>query len=184
MHHATWQGACLPASPIETPRLLLVTLTPAMVRADKQNRLAAAAGLIVPPEWPPEHWDASALEWLLNTMAQYPEAPGWCRLVALKSPGTPIVIGTCGCVGPPEATDDVEIGYSILPAFQRRGYATEAAGALVEWIFAFAHVRSVNAQTFPHLEGSLGVMRRLGFVEAGAGAEPGAVRYRRIRGQA
>lgn len=182
MHHATWQGADSPASPIETPRLLLLAATPAMIRADGDGNLAAAIDLIVPASWPPEHWDRHALDWLLNTMAQHPSTVGWCRFIALKSPGAVTLIGTCGCVGPPEATDDVEIGYSILPEFQRRGYATEAARALVDWVFQFAHVRSVNAQTFPHLAGSLGVMRNCGLTPAGEGGEPGAVHYRLMRG--
>lgn len=114
-------------------------------------------------------------------MAEYPDAAGWCRYVALKSSSRPILIGTCGCVGPPESTVDVEIGYSILPQYQRNGYATEATAALVDWIFCFAHVRSVNAQTFPHLAGSLGVLQRLRFEAAGDGSEPGALRFRRMR---
>lgn len=183
MHHATWQGAASSASPIETPRLLLMTATASSLQARSREDLALATGLMVPQSWPPEHWDADAMNWLLNKMAEYPDATGWCRYVALKSAGTPGLIGTCGCVGPPEATDDVEIGYSILPEHQRQGYAAEAVEAFVDWIFGFAHVRSVNAQTFPHLTGSLCVLRRCGFLPAGGeGSEPGAVRFRRMRG--
>ncbi len=187
MHAATWRGAGSPASPIHTSRLTLLDATPAMIRADKNGSVAnrqdfaAATGLSIPECWPPEHWDASALDWLLNTMSEHPDAPGWARYIALRTAGTAMLIGSCGCVGPPEATDDVEIGYSVLPPFQRQGYATEATTALIEWIFRFAHVRSVNAQTFPHLAGSLGVLRRCGFTAAGDGAEPGALRFRRMR---
>ncbi len=182
MHYATWQGADLPASTITTPRLELIDATPSMIRADRDGGdFAAATGLMVPPAWPPEHWDRDALTWLLNKMAEYPNAAGWGRYIALKSDGQPLLIGTCGCVGPPEATEDVEVGYSILPECQRNGFATEAVTAWVDWVFRFSHVRSVNAQTFPHLAGSLGVLRRCGFLAAGEGSEPGALRFRRMR---
>jgi RimJ/RimL family protein N-acetyltransferase len=181
MHHATWQSADSPASTIETPRLLLLTVTAASLRSQNHHDIAAATGLLVPAVWPPEHWDADACNWLLNKMAEYPEASGWCRYVALKSAGGPTLIGTSGCVGPPQATGDVEIGYSILPDYRRHGYATEAVEALIGWIFRFAHVRSIHAQTFPHLAPSLGVLRRCGFIAAGEGGEPGAVRFRRMR---
>ena len=42
-------------------------------------------------------------------------------------------IGTAGFKGPPDGADTVEIAYGIVPAFKGRGYATEAAGALVEF---------------------------------------------------
>jgi ribosomal-protein-alanine N-acetyltransferase len=181
MHHVTRQGAPSPATAIETSRLLLVTVTASSLQAHDANELAASTGLTIPSSWPPEHWDADALHWLLNKMAEFPDTTGWCRYIALKPAGLPTLIGTCGCVGPPEATDDVEIGYSVLPEYQRQGYATEAVTALIEWIFGFARVRSVNAQTFPHLAASLGVLRRCGFAPAGEGSEPGAVRFRRMR---
>ena len=182
MHHAPQHGALSRTPAIETPRLLLVTVTVPSLRAQDARTLAAATGLTVPSSWPPEDWDAHAMEWLVNKLAEYPESTAWCRYIALKSANPPLLVGTCGCVGPPEATDDVEIGYSVLPEHQRQGYATEAVTALIEWIFGFAHVRSVNAQTFPHLAGSLGVLRRCGFAPAGEGSEPGAVRLRRMRG--
>ena len=73
---------------------------------------------------------------------------------------------------PIELNDDPEIGYGMLPAFQRCGYATEAVAALIAWIFSHPHVRSVNAQTFPHLERSLGVMVKNGLQFAGPGPGP------------
>lgn len=182
MHHATWQGDETPAAPIYTSRLILISATPAMICADRDAQdFASATGLEIPAEWPPEHWDPDALNWLLNRMAEHPEAAGWARYIALPSEARLKLIGTCGCVGPPEATDDVEIGYSILPAYQRQGFASEATEALVQWIFRFGHVHSVNAQTFPDLLGSLGVLRRCGFAFAGEGSEPGAIRFRRMR---
>jgi RimJ/RimL family protein N-acetyltransferase len=56
----------------------------------------------------------------------------------------------------------VEIGYSVVPSWQRRGLATEASGALIE--AAWDHgAQVVIAHTFAHLEPSIGVLRKLGF---------------------
>jgi len=76
----------------------------------------------------------------------------------------------------------VEIGYSILPAFQRSGYASEAVAALVEWAFADARVERVIAETFPELAGSIGVLRKTGFHSCEGASEPGLLRFKRIRG--
>ena len=46
------------------------------------------------------------------------------------------LVGNGGFKGPPSASGVVEIGYSILPAFQRRGFATEAARCLMAAAFA------------------------------------------------
>ena len=95
-------------------------------------------------------------------MTRYPNSHGWGRYIALKPTmdGRRILIGTCGATLPIELNDDPEIGYGMLPAYQRRGYATEAVAALIAWIFFHPHVRSVNAQTFPHLQPSLGVLAK------------------------
>src|ERR1700758_178216 len=44
---------------------------------------------------------------------------------------TPSVIGSAGFKGPPDPDGMVEIAYGIVPGFEGRGYATEAAAALV-----------------------------------------------------
>jgi RimJ/RimL family protein N-acetyltransferase len=75
----------------------------------------------------------------------------------------------------------VEIGYSTLPQFQRRGIATAAAQALVDWLLTRDGVRSVSAQTFRRLPESIKVMERCGLTYDGDGDEPGSVRYRRLR---
>jgi RimJ/RimL family protein N-acetyltransferase len=67
--------------------------------------------------------------------------------------------------------------------FQKRGYATEATAAFIAWIFEHPHIRSVNAQTFPHLHGSVRVLMKNGFefVGSGPGPEEGTVLYRKFR---
>jgi RimJ/RimL family protein N-acetyltransferase len=75
----------------------------------------------------------------------------------------------------------VEIGYSTLPAFQRRGYAAASARTLVDWLRRVEGVQSVSAQTYPRLPESIKVMERCGMSYVGEGDDAGTVRYRRMR---
>ena len=61
----------------------------------------------------------------------------------------------------------VEIGYWIHVDHIRRGYATEAAGALTAAAFAVPHIERVEIHTDKANIASAGVPRRLGFVLAG-----------------
>lgn len=67
-------------------------------------------------------------------------------------------IGYCGLTVGRATFDEPEIAYEILPRFRGRGYATEAAGAVVEAAFAtgrerlWATVGTWNAPSFRVLE--------------------------------
>jgi RimJ/RimL family protein N-acetyltransferase len=89
----------------------------------------------------------------------------WCaRLIVRDDDGD--VIGHCGFHGPPEDIGRAEIGYSVLPAFRRQGYAVEAAQGLID--FARAKGRTtVFACVAPSNEASLAVVGRLGFRQTG-----------------
>jgi len=71
----------------------------------------------------------------------------------------------------------VEIGCGILSEHRRRGFATEAAQALVERAFSVPVVTSVIAETLPDLLPSIGVMEKCGMTYVGEGSESGVVRY-------
>ena len=174
-------------SDILTPRLELISLTPEMLRADfaKSPEFPHLIAAEVPVGWPSDGWDENAYNYLLTRMEEYPTYRGWSRYIAVKATkgARRILAGGCGLMGPVELTDDPEIGYGLLSDFQHHGYATEAVAALVDWIFQHPHVRSVNAQTFPDHQGSLGVLTRSGFQAAGPGPGPeeGTVLYRKWR---
>jgi len=76
------------------------------------------------------------------------------------------VIGYCGFHGPPKAVGRAEIGYTVFEKFRLRGYATEAAKALIQWA-RHTGERSVFASVAPTNGPSLAVLNRLGFRHVG-----------------
>jgi RimJ/RimL family protein N-acetyltransferase len=137
--------------------------------------LAAALGAEVPEGWPPEYFDAPALQFTLGRLEAGPGQAGWWLHYVVRREGR-VLVGVTGYKGPP-AGGAVEIGYSVLPAHQRQGYATEAAAALIARAFAHPEVSRVLAETLPALTPSIGVLEKLGFVLVGEGSAPGVIRY-------
>jgi RimJ/RimL family protein N-acetyltransferase len=83
-----------------------------------------------------------------------------------------LVIGSGGFKGPPDSDGVVEIAYGIVPAFQRRGYATEVAGALVEYALRDSTVRRLRAHTLREPNPSTKVLKKCGFEFIGEVVEP------------
>lgn len=82
-------------------------------------------------------------------------------LVALRESGTPV--GMCGLVRR-DGLDDVDIGFAFLAACCRRGYATEAATAVLRHAREDLGIGRVVAITLPGNAGSRRVLERIGLV--------------------
>jgi RimJ/RimL family protein N-acetyltransferase len=132
--------------------------------------LAAAMGARVAEDWPPEHHDAGAREWLRDLAADASRR-GW-GMRYIVSDG--VVVGTCGYHGPPEE-GVVEIGYSVVGSHRRRGIATAAIAQLVATAWERG-VETVAATTHPELAPSIGVLEKLGFERLPA-SRPGVVSF-------
>jgi ribosomal-protein-alanine N-acetyltransferase len=61
------------------------------------------------------------------------------------------LVGICGYKGPPNAAGEVKIGYSVIAAGQRRGFATGAVRLLIARAFRDPRVTTVAAETLPSL---------------------------------
>lgn len=168
---------------IRTPRLELVRATAEILRADMvgPEALGTALGAVVPvPGWPPGEWDEGALRWMLDALESGRISAGWGSWYFVRADDRALV-GAGGFTGDPDESGTAEIGYSVVERFQRQGYATEAALGLVAYAFADPAVRRVTAETLPHLEASLGVLRKLGFHPADDPSGPEVVRLARHR---
>jgi ribosomal-protein-alanine N-acetyltransferase len=100
-----------------------------------------------------------------------PDARPWWApfLVVLRETRT--LIGLCGYKGPP-SRGAVEIGYSIAPAHQGLGLATEAVEALCAHALRFYGIGRVLAHTLPHTSASTRVLEKNGFRRRGEITDP------------
>ena len=170
---------------ILTPRLRLAAITVERMRADPAHsrrltdstRFADLLDADIPPSWPPEHWEPHVFDFMEKQYAEHPHTLGWNRYVILRSEST--LIGTLGTFQRSET--EAEIGYSILPPWQRMGLATEATLAHIAFLFENRSLETLIAHTFPHLTPSIRVMEKCGFQPDGPGDEEGTIRYRLLR---
>ncbi|MBW3592442.1 MAG: GNAT family N-acetyltransferase [Actinobacteria bacterium] len=155
-----------------TRRLAFVAMSPEAIEALLDREREVAEDLLrasLPDGWPDEH-DARFLRLRLDQLRSEPESARWL-LHALVLPSESLVVGHAGFHGPPGVNGPgkagaVELGYAIFPRFRGRGYATEAAAALIEWAREEG-VRHVIASVSPENAPSLAVVRKLGFVQTG-----------------
>jgi ribosomal-protein-alanine N-acetyltransferase len=83
-----------------------------------------------------------------------------------------IVIGTAGFKGPADEKGVVEIAYGIVPDYQGRGFATEAAASLTEFAYDTDGVKLVIAHTLPTPNASTRVLAKCGFKYVGEVNDP------------
>src|ERR1700744_4176794 len=123
---------------LTTARLRLGGITPAVLKAEEagDGSFEKILGAEVTAEWPPEHWEPHVYHFIQKQYEDEPRTRGWHRYVLLtEERGSVLGHTLMGAVGAfPKLEGDAEIGYSTIRSYQRRGYATEAARALVEWL--------------------------------------------------
>jgi len=166
---------------IVTSRLTLIALTPEMLMSEKNGdgRLGELIKCVIPENWPLKDWELHVYDFLLTQLAEHPEQLGWPRYVSFVPPGgLRTLIGTLGAFTKAAKPSECEIGYSILAPYEGRGFATEGARALIDYVRGDDRLDSVIAHTFPSILASIRVMEKCGLVFDGEGEEPGTIRYR------
>lgn len=164
---------------LSTNRLELVaaTLDHVCAELESADRLASLLGARVEPGWPPGEYDRDAQLFFRDRLKEGgASATGWYCWYVLRH-GTPaqapVLVGACGYFGPPREEGIVEIGFSVLPAWQNRGYATDSARLLVRNAFADRRVREIIAHTTPMNVASCKVLEKCGFKYVCREAESG-----------
>lgn len=151
-----------PPAPIRTARFTLIPGSRSLSRAAARDRaeLADLLDATVPPGWPSRELDA-ALPVYAQQLENDPASVGW-GLWFIVDEKRRSLVGDVGFKGKPDAYGRVEIGYGIAPAFRGRGYASEAATALVSWAFSQRDVRCISAECLADNEPSVRVLEKIG----------------------
>ena len=110
-------------------------------------------------------------DWLAQVHAAASDDP-WTFGFTMIVRETGVRVGTCGFNGPADADGVVEIAYGVDEEHQGKGYATEAAEALVEFAFESGMVLLVCAHTFPEKNASGRVLKKCGFRFVGEVDDP------------
>lgn len=118
------------------------------LRAGDRSHLERVTAASFPEPLEPPPLTADVLEYFRDTLEADPAiAPWWVRLIVTRDSAT--AVGSIGFTGPPDGEGAVVLGYSIYPAFQRQGFAAEAATALVDWALLQPEVLRVQATIHP-----------------------------------
>jgi RimJ/RimL family protein N-acetyltransferase len=172
-----WREMLIPR--LETERLIIRPLV--IDDLDSCHQLFADVGATIDPGTGRDdslelrrNW----LEWTIGSyeqLARLMQPPYGERLVALKDSGrfvglvglAPLLkpfaqLAYFGQVESPAFSAEVGLFWAITPALQRKGFASEAARALVNYAFQTLKLGRVIANTEYDNPASIGVMRRLG----------------------
>jgi RimJ/RimL family protein N-acetyltransferase len=163
---------------IHSPRLDLIALSPDFLSASIRGDLASASQLIdlvIPSEWLEATW---LMEMRLAKLREDPALEPWLlRAVGLRE--TKIMVGFIGFHTLPGADylnsyapNSVEFGYTIFPDYRGKGYASEAAQALMDWATQEHNVKRFVVSISPANRPSLRIAQKFGFRKVGFFTDP------------
>jgi RimJ/RimL family protein N-acetyltransferase len=110
-------------------------------------------------------------EWFEKLRAATVADP-WVHGFAVVERASGEAVGMASFKGPPDQEGAVEIAYAIVPSREGRGYASEAAAALVTFAAADPRVRVIRAHTLPEPNASTRVLTKCGFAHLGEVIDP------------
>lgn len=158
-----------PVPAIRTQRFELVSMSLPFMRLLLARDLVAASALIgaaIPADLR-DRLD-NFLQFRIADLGADPAAQPWLgRAIVIEDHAGRHVIGTVGFHSPPGPDGRVEIGYRVEPAYRRRGVATEAVRAMLDWAATTHGVVRFRAATAPDNVASQAILARFGFRHVG-----------------
>jgi RimJ/RimL family protein N-acetyltransferase len=133
-----------------TERLRLVPITVPLAEAVLEGHRARTEQLLraeCPVAWPNRALIERAFYASLDAIRKDPHVRLWGDRVMITRHGPPRVVGSVVFHGAPDADGAVEVAYGVEEDSQRRGFATEATRASVEWALSESGVATVRAAT-------------------------------------
>jgi len=163
---------------IETANLKLIPCELQHFEAilEDQKQLAQMLGVIVYDDWFdfPGVASIEAIRFSHEYLKANPDALWWWTYFFIHAKDN-VLVGLGGYKGKADESGMVEIGYAIIPAYRRRGLATEAARGLVDHAFSHPHIERVDGQTLPERNGSTRVLEKVGMSQVGTAHDPDVV---------
>lgn len=144
--------------PLITPRLRLEPVTPRLAAAARQGGAAFAEELGADA---PAEWCAAGLS-LIGRAANWGASHAPTRAVAVHH-DEGCVVGDVRFEPRYGTRGEFEIGYGVTRSRRRQGYAVEAAGAVIDWLFAEAGAETIIAGCDRGNVASVKTLRKLGF---------------------
>jgi RimJ/RimL family protein N-acetyltransferase len=148
---------------LRSERLLLRRLEPADAGALAAYR--SEPEVAVYQSWDAPFPLAEAHALVREFAAADPAAVGWFQW-AIERLGEPGIVGDIG-VNRLEDGRQAAIGYTVAPAFQRRGYAAEAVARMLDHLLVEQGLHRVSAECDTRNVASLRLLERLGFRREG-----------------
>jgi [ribosomal protein S5]-alanine N-acetyltransferase len=112
-----------------------------------------------------------ALEYILNQMKGSQLWHPWLPYLFIFRPER-AVVGLGGFKSVPDPQRTVEIGYSVAPSYQNKGFATSAARQLIEIAFESKQVDRVCAHTLAAPNASTRVLEKCGMSKVSEAVDP------------
>lgn len=159
----------------DTSRIALVPSSPELLLAliDGVDRFAELAGGVeLAPGLREFYASPDVSPGWVESLRQANGADPWRDGFFVVDRSTSVAVGTAGFKGPPASDGAVEIAYGVAPTYQGRGYATEAANALIDYARDNGQARVIRAHTLPERNASTRVLQKCGFNHVGTVIDP------------
>jgi RimJ/RimL family protein N-acetyltransferase len=92
-----------------------------------------------------------------------PGIPGTWLQLAMVEKATELMVGDCGLHCRKDDPRQMELGVTLAPSHQGRGYATEALGCVIDFVFGILGKHRISATTDAENNSAAALFKRLGF---------------------
>jgi RimJ/RimL family protein N-acetyltransferase len=117
--------------------------------------------------WDAPYSRADGERFIRQMMHSHPDTAGqWFQFAVVLRPAGQL-IGDCAAMPHADDSRQCEIGFTIAPRYQGHGYATEATGLLVGYLFAGRGKHRITASCDARNTASAAVLERLGMRREG-----------------
>ena len=153
----------LPTPTLQTARLQLRPFS----GADAEALFALHSNATVLRFWDSPPWTERARAESFIEKCRQIEAEGSGARLAVDRGSDGAFLGWCGLTGYHPDYRSASLGYVLSESAWGLGYATEAAGALLQWAFDSLDLNRVQAETDTRNAASAHVLEKLGFAREG-----------------